>query len=276
MQYDLNNDYICEPYNLFQIIEKKSRVISAPTFRDLVAQHAIYRVIYDIFVNKMIYQSFGCRKGFGIHDVKNYIEKKIRYHKTGYFLQCDVRKYYYSLSHEKLKIKFLKVLSEPKLVDLIMKFAIPADGSNVGVPLGNLLSQLFGLFYLNDLDHYCQKRLDAIGYVRYVDDFLLLFKTKDQARDAKLKIIKFLEKEKLSLSKANIIPFKCGVSIVGYRIFKYKTLVKKENFKRFKKNIKKLKIESAISQLGMAKNTQSQRAYQKYLRLALDMDSVKT
>ena len=43
-----------------------------------------------------------------------------------------------------------------------------------GLPIGNLTSQWFANWFLNDLDHTVTSRLGARGYVRYCDDMVLL------------------------------------------------------------------------------------------------------
>ena len=44
----------------------------------------------------------------------------------------------------------------------------------VGLPLGNLTSQLFVNIYMNEFDQFVKHRLKARFYIRYADDFLLL------------------------------------------------------------------------------------------------------
>jgi retron-type reverse transcriptase len=44
-----SGSYAPTPYRKFIVHEPKERVIYAPAFRDIVVQHAIYRVIYPIF-----------------------------------------------------------------------------------------------------------------------------------------------------------------------------------------------------------------------------------
>ena len=48
------------------------------------------------------------------------------------------------------------------------------DDDCVGLPLGNLTSQLFANIYLNELDQFTKHRLKAQFYIRYADDFVFL------------------------------------------------------------------------------------------------------
>ena len=54
-------------------------------------------------------------------------------------------------------------------------------GEVMGIPIGNLLSQLYALIYLNPLDHYIKRELQIKHYCRYVDDFILFGITHKQA-----------------------------------------------------------------------------------------------
>jgi hypothetical protein len=50
------------------------------------------------------------------------------------------------------------------------------------MPLGNLTSQFFANVYLNELDHFVKHKLKAKYYIRYVDDFVILDKSKTQLK----------------------------------------------------------------------------------------------
>lgn len=49
-----------------------------------------------------------------------------------------------------------------------------------GVPLGYFTSQWFGNFYLKALDHYIKEELHAEHYMRYMDDMVILGKSKKE------------------------------------------------------------------------------------------------
>jgi RNA-directed DNA polymerase len=50
---------------------------------------------------------------------------------------------------------------------------------NCGLPIGNLLSQLFGNIYMNEFDHWVKRELGIKYYSRYVDDFILIHNSKE-------------------------------------------------------------------------------------------------
>lgn len=64
-----------------------------------------------------------------------------------------------------------------------------------------MTSQVFALFYLNDLDHFIKEKLKIKYYVRYQDDFILLHNSKQYLKYCLKEIEEFLKKEKLELNK---------------------------------------------------------------------------
>ena len=68
-----------------------------------------------------------------------------------------------------------------------------------------MTSQIFAIFYLNDMDHFIKEQLKIKYYVRYQDNFLLFHPSKDYLKYCFKEIEKFLEKEKLKLNKKSRI-----------------------------------------------------------------------
>ena len=106
------------------------------------------------------------------------------------------------------------------------------------MPLGNFTSQFFANVYLNELDYYVKHTLKAKYYIRYVDDFVILHRSKKRLNYFQKEITKFLETIKLELhpEKTKIIPLQKGVTFLGYRVFYHYRLLRKRNIRKF--NIK--------------------------------------
>lgn len=117
------------------------------------------------------------------------------------------------------------------------------DNANLkGIPIGNYTSQYFANIYLNELDHYVKEVLRIKYYIRYMDDFIILVSTKEEAKNYKKLITKFL-KEKLALdlnSKSKYYPNELGVDFCGYCIYETHKLIRKRSKNKIKKLIKKL------------------------------------
>ena len=100
------------------------------------------------------------------------------------------------------------------------------------MPLGNLTSQFFANVYLNELDKFVKHKLKAKCYIRYVDDFVILYHNKRILEDYQNEINEFLKKElKLELhpSKSRVIKLSKGVTFLGFRIFYHYKLINKSN-----------------------------------------------
>ena len=115
-----------------------------------------------------------------------------------------------------------------------------------GMPLGNLTSQFFANIYLNELDQFVKHELKADFYIRYVDDFVILHRSKKILEDYKIKINHFL-KHKLSLElhpeKSKIIILKMGINFLGFRVFFHYKLLRIKNIRKFERKLSLLKQE---------------------------------
>jgi RNA-directed DNA polymerase len=257
--------YKPRPYTQFKVYEPKERTINAPAFRDLVVQHAIYKMIYPIFNKSFVDTSYACRKGGGTHKASIYTQKEIRkYDGELYTLKLDIRKFFYSIDRDILRKQFEKKIKDKRFVDLMCVFAQMNESK--GIPIGNLLSQIYALIYMNPVDHYVKRNLKVKSYVRYVDDFVLIGLTLNQAKEYKNLCEKFVQEElKLELSHWHIQKIKKGINFVGYRTWKRVKFVRKHSMYKMKKAIKKLKIESIVSLVGHAKYTATLKYYKKLL-----------
>ena len=260
-----NGTYKPKPYVTFYVYEPKKREIKAPAFRDLVVQHAIYKVIYPIFDRKFIDTSYACRKGGGTHKASAYTQKEIRkYSGNDYFAKLDIKKFFYSIWRFILEKMFYKVIKDKRFIAIMMMFAdLP---NSLGIPIGNLLSQLYALIFLNPLDHFIKRVLKVKSYVRYVDDFVMIGLNLEKAKEFKNACEEFvIKKLGLQLSHWHIQKIKRGINYVGYRTWKRVKFVRKHSMYKFKRAIKKGKIESIISLVGHAKGTATLRYFRNLL-----------
>lgn len=110
------------------------------------------------------------------------------------------------------------------------------------MPFGNYTSQIFANIYLNEVDQYIKHDLKQKYYYRYLDDSILLVKTKEEAVAALTQIRRFL-KENLRLSlnqKTQIFKSKQGVNFCGYKINEYRLKIRDRGKRNLKKKVKYL------------------------------------
>lgn len=242
-------------YREFYIYEPKPRMISAAPYRDRVIHHALCNVVAPILEKSLIYDTYANRKGKGTH--KAILRYQSFCKRKKYVLKCDVRKYFPSIDHAILKEKIRRKIGCKDtlwLIDKIIDNSNPQEEHEVvfqeddlfsitrrkGLPIGNLTSQLFGNFYLSDLDHFIKEKLFCKYYVRYVDDFVILADDKKHLLEIKQTIISFLEKDRLIFhpQKSRVFQVNEGIAFLGHRVFPDFRLVNKENVRRFRKRLK--------------------------------------
>jgi len=252
-----DGSYAVRNYRRFMVYTPKPREISAPWFGDSVVQHAIYAAVRPIFDRSFIDTSFACRIGKGTHQASEYATNALRQSRPdSYTLKLDIRKFFYRIDRSILRQLIERKIKDRRLVDVMMQFADMPEPT--GIPIGNLLSQLYALIYLNALDHFVKRELKVKLYCRYVDDFVLFDLTREECLEYKARIEDFLRDElRLELSKYTIAPTKRGVNFVGYRTWRRAKFIRKYSLYKFRRAVRRDKVERVISLLGHAKHTHS-------------------
>ncbi len=104
-------------------------------------------------------------------------------------------------------------------------FTVP---EGVGLPIGNLTSQLFSNIYLNDFDHYLKETLRLKYYGRYVDDFYVIHSDLAFLNELKKTISTYLQQE-LELcihpNKIYLQHYRKGVTFLGACVKPHVTFV---------------------------------------------------
>lgn len=288
-------------YREFYVYEPKKRLIMALPFKDRVVQWAIYRVLEPILDKQYIYDSYGCRKGKGTQkaaDRVQYWERKlVRSHKKPYYLKLDISKYFYRVDHDVLMSILRRKIKDKDLLWLLEKI-IRSETTDFGVnlgdhhfeeeriggmgmPIGNLTSQLFANLYLNELDQYAKHEMKLRYYIRYMDDILILHEDKQELHRVLMEIDAYLNTYlKLQLNnKTAIRPIKDGVEYVGFRIWPTHRKLTKKMTKKMRSRLRYLKKAFArgevdandvrstfMSYLGMMQHADAYRFRNKILK----------
>ena len=101
---------------------------------------------------------------------------------------------------------------------------------------------MFANIYLNEVDQFIKHKLHIKYYCRYLDDSIVIVKTKKEAIYALEQIKKFLQYNlKLELNKkTQIFKSKQGVNFCGYKINEYRLKIRYKGKRKLKKKVKKL------------------------------------
>lgn len=217
--------YIHGGYEAFSINDPKPRNIHKASVRDRLLHHAVYRVLYPYFDKKFIHDSYSCRVEKGTHralECFNVFARKVSKNntKTCWVLRCDIRKFFASIDQEILIGVLKKHVQDEEILWLLEKviesFNSGEDG--IGLPLGNLTSQLLVNVYMNEFDQYMKHVLKEKYYIRYADDFVILSTDKKHLEELTVSISDFLnEGLRLTLhpKKVFIKTFASGVDFLG-------------------------------------------------------------
>lgn len=246
--------YEPQPHRQFFVYEPKKRLISAPPFDDRVVHHAIHRIIEPIIDKRFIFDSYACRIGKGTHRGADRAQRFIRIvkrnHGRVYVLKADIAKYFNSVNHSSLKRIIRSHLNCERtiaLLDLIIDKA-EVEVQGVGIPIGNLTSQLFANLYLNELDHFVKHTLREKHYIRYMDDLVILHHDKQHLHKLRAKIEEWLwlNLQLKTNNKTQIFPVSASsgraLDFLGYRIYATHKLLRKCTAKKFKHKVKRLRV----------------------------------
>jgi len=243
----------------FVIRDPKTRVISASHFRDRIVHHALCKIIEPIFDKIFICDSCANRKNKGTSYAMKKFDKffrKVTNNRRllrnaknnnmviGYALKADIKHYFDTVDHEVMIKIIRKKISDEKVIWLIEKILDNHNSKTKGkgMPIGNLTSQFFANVYLNEMDYYIKQNLKAKYYIRYVDDFVILHKSKEKLLLWKWLISNFLKSIKLELhpEKSKVIPLHKGIKFLGFKTFYHYKIPKKSNLMKIERRIEEL------------------------------------
>lgn len=221
-----SGSYEHQAYQAFIVNDPKRRSIHKASVGDRVLHRAIYRKLYPFFDKLFIADSFSCRNEKGTHKALKRFEVMARQvsknnTKTCWVLKCDVRQFFASIDHRVLMRILGERIADEKIMWLLTKVISSFSSSTpcVGLPLGNLTSQLLANVYLNELDQFVKQKLRVRYYIRYADDFVLLSNDKLELRKWLYAISDWLSQElKLWLhpNKVSISTMAAGVDFLGW------------------------------------------------------------
>jgi hypothetical protein len=134
------------------------------------------------------------------------IKRALDNEKYNYYIRFDIKSYYASINHQILINQCYEHYNDPiilRYLENIITIAVDKGGQvflpQSGIPLRSSLSPFFGALYLSKLDH-AFSSMSGVFYRIYMDDGIVLVKTKRQYLKARKLLFKILRELKLKIS----------------------------------------------------------------------------
>lgn len=162
----------------FTVTSPKRRDIVCICFRDRVVQRSFNdNAIFPCMAGSWIYDNAACQPNKGTDFARNrllcHYERQIKHDADFCVLRVDVRGYYAHLLTSVIESRFRAKCPE-WAADFAMDTIWRQYGHGQGVYPGSQLVQIAGIDYLDPIDHAIKERMGVKGYVRYMDDLVLL------------------------------------------------------------------------------------------------------
>lgn len=203
-----NKTYKHGNYKIFYIKEPKVRKIERSRYIDrIVHRWYVDNFLKEYFEKQFISTSFACIKNRGTHKACLAVQKGMQHCKKiwneYYILKMDVAKYFQNIDKEILMKILKRKIKDKDLLWLTQEIVYSSEGKK-SLPIGNYTSQTFANIYLHEADTYVKQQLKIKYYYRFMDDSIILVKTKKEAKETLEKIKKYLwENLELELNALN-------------------------------------------------------------------------
>ena len=257
----------------------------------LIAEYVLVKTFESKYGSSMCATRIGKGTLYGIKMLKKYLNEMKRNYDNFYILKIDISKYFYKIDHNILKSILNKKIKDKMALNILYSIIdstnekyvneeilklknlrinylkksnlknknkliketqeIPLYENGFGVALGNQTSQVFGLIYLYEINHFIKENLHIKYLLNYMDDFVIIHYDKNYLKYCQEQITDKLKHDynlKINYKKTRIDSIKNGIDFLGYKFYikNNKVILKLKNhtktkFKNRIKNIKKVR-----------------------------------
>lgn len=198
----------------------KMRPIAIACFRDKVVEAVTAKILNFIYEPLFIRNSYGFRPRKSAHDAIKASYMILKDGRRPWVVEIDFESFFNTVPHEELFGMIQKRINDPRLLGLLKKFTTAKivslgkqSSPTVGTPQGSVVSPILSNIYLHEVldswfaTNYASKNAQM---VRYADDAIFMFSTKEQAQSFLNELEKrvSLFKLKLNLDKTKIVDFR--------------------------------------------------------------------
>ena len=173
----------------------KMRPLGIPAVEDKLLQKAVAMILEAIYEQDFQDSSYGYRPGRNAKGAVKKLRDGLNFDGYDYVVEADIKGFFDNINHQKL-VEMLKArISDKNLVRLIQKWLragiLEPEGMVVnpitGTPQGGVVSSILANIYLHyGLDSWVQNTAkpysrEGLLYIRYADDFVCAFRSKNEA-----------------------------------------------------------------------------------------------
>ncbi len=266
--------YQPQSFTVFAVTDPKLREIFAPAFADRLVHQWLVRHIEPWWDKRFIDDSYANRKGKGTQAAVNRLQHFMRQPGHRWYCKLDIQAFFPSI-HRPTVLQLWRdalpripvdaaTLAQLDQVTTTILMQSPIDPPptfsgdrallaripphkslyhappEVGLPIGSLTSQFFANVYLNELDQFIKHTLKVRGYLRYVDDFVLLADDPATLVAHQQRIAAFLQ-ERLRLilhpNKVVLQRSRQGIDFLGTILYPHHCLVRQRSVRALRRRI---------------------------------------
>lgn len=199
------------------------RPLGIPTFEDKVLQRAVTMVLEEVYEQEFLDCSYGFRRGRSAHQALEAFQGEAMRMGGGWVVEIDIRKYFDSIDHERLREVLGRRVRDGVIQRLIGKWlsagVMEDDALSVresGTPQGGVISPMLANIFLHEvLDVWFTEEVrprlrGRASLVRFADDAVMLFQHEEDARRVMAVLPKRFGRYGLELhpDKTRILPFR--------------------------------------------------------------------
>lgn len=253
----INGTYRHGNYRRFTVFENKRREIVVASIRDRIVHRLMYEYLVAIFDTTFIYDIWSCRRGKGLVGAIARAQSFMRQNRTGYVWRADIQKFFDHVDHsillQHIERRVRGTRTRAILREIIGSYQISGvcergdAPRKIGIPIGNLTSQIFANIYLNEFDRFVVHILKPRSYLRYGDDFVLFTSSKVEAISMREAASQFLKEQlHLSLHSKNdiIVKTRHGIHFLGVEIFPFGRKLKERMWRKIRSNFSNTNVSS--------------------------------
>ncbi|MFA5454876.1 MAG: CRISPR-associated endonuclease Cas1 [Sulfurimonas sp.] len=267
IDFILKGTFTPEPLKKIEIDKDGSdekRPIALSAIKDKLIQKVLYKELNPYFDKEFSDKSYAYRPDKSTLKAINRVTQFLN-EKNLIVVKTDIDNFFESIDHDVLLETLSNHISDKRIIRLISLFMQTGGFKNFnyadhdqGVHQGDILSPLLSNIYLDVMDKYLETH--DVPFVRYADDFVMLFKKESDAKERLEKLKTYLSSINLKLeeTKTYISHIGDGFTFLGVR------------FEGRGRNVENERLQKSISKIHtLAKDKSGFIKYIKELNIYL-------